>query len=157
LPAQRIEWLHIRHGSKGQPIQVVVDGGYCKKPVLDAAARLGISVVGRLRCDSALRTLPEEQPKSKRGPKPIYGKQRIELAKRAGQPGGWIEEEMVIYGEVKTKRFKTFLATWQPAGGEIRVVLVDEPTGWVAYCCTDPKATAAQILGLLHPTFLKTL
>jgi hypothetical protein len=149
LAVEQLEWLQIRHGSKGQPIQVVVDGGYCKKPFLDAAARLGIRVVGRLRCDSALRSVPEEQPPSKRGRKPIYGKQRIELAKRAGQPEGWMEEEMVVYGEVKTKRFKTFLATWQPAGGVIRVVLVDESTGWVAYCSTDPNATAAQILGFV--------
>src|SRR5262249_36719402 len=27
------------------------------------------------------------------------------------------------------KRYKTFLATWRPAGGLIRVVLVDEPAG----------------------------
>lgn len=45
-----------------------------------------------------------------------------------------------------TKRFKTFLATWRPAGGVIRVVLVAEPDGWRAYFCTDPAASVAAIL-----------
>ena len=38
------------------------------------------------------------------------------------------------------------VATWRPAGGAIRVVLVDEPTGGVAFFCTDPEATVAAIL-----------
>ena len=46
-----------------------------------------------------------------------------------------------------TKTFKTFLATYRPAGGLIRVVLVREDDGWVAYFCTDPAATVAQVLG----------
>jgi hypothetical protein len=44
------------------------------------------------------------------------------------------------------KRYKTFVATWRPAGGVIRVVLVDEPKGWAAFFCTDPAATVADIL-----------
>ena len=38
------------------------------------------------------------------------------------------------------------MATWRPAGGAIRVVLVDEPNGWVAFFCTDPAATVADVL-----------
>jgi hypothetical protein len=34
-------------------------------------------------------------------------------------------------------------ATWRPAGGAIRVVPVDAPTGWRAYFCTDPAASVA--------------
>jgi hypothetical protein len=44
------------------------------------------------------------------------------------------------------KTFKTFLATYVPAGGVIRVVLVREEDGWVAYFCTLVDATVAQIL-----------
>jgi hypothetical protein len=51
-----------------------------------------------------------------------------------------------LYGERVTKRYKTFLATWHPAGGPIRVVLVDEPTGWRAFFCTDQSASVADIL-----------
>jgi len=45
-----------------------------------------------------------------------------------------------LYREKAVKRYKTFLATWRPAGGVNRVVLVDEPTGWMAYFCTDASA-----------------
>jgi hypothetical protein len=40
-----------------------------------------------------------------------------------------------------------FLAAWRPAGGVIRVVLVDEPTGWRSYFRTDTSASVADILG----------
>ena len=59
-----------------------------------------------------------------------------------------------------TKTVKTFLATWQPAGGILRVVLVKEGDGsWRAYFCTKPEATAAQVLeavadrGAIEQTF----
>jgi hypothetical protein len=32
------------------------------------------------------------------------------------------------------------------AGGAIRVVLVEEGKGWLAYFCTDPGATAEEVL-----------
>jgi hypothetical protein len=51
------------------------------------------------------------------------------------------------------KKYKTFLATWRPAGGVIRVVLVDEPTGWRAYFCTDASASVADILGMVADRF----
>jgi hypothetical protein len=51
------------------------------------------------------------------------------------------------------KKYKTFLATWRPAGGAIRVVLVDEPTGWRAYFCTDTSASVADILGVVADRF----
>jgi hypothetical protein len=72
--------------------------------------------------------------------------ERISLAKRAGQRRGWTTEAFTLYGEPVTKRYKTFLATWKPPGGVIRVVLVDEPTGWRAYFCTDSSASVADIL-----------
>src|SRR5262249_25467499 len=78
---------------------------------------------------------------------------RIELAKRAGQRRGWTTEVLTLYGERVTKRYKTFLATWKPAGGLIRVVLVEEPTGWRAYFCTDPSASGAGILETVADPF----
>lgn len=56
-----------------------------------------------------------------------------------------------LYGKSTSKRYKTFVATWRPAGGAIRVVLVDEPTGWVAFFCTDVSASAADRLLSLAP------
>ena len=57
---------------------------------------------------------------------------RIERAKRAGRVrSGWTTGSFVLYGQRVRKRYKTSEATWRPAGGPIRVVLVAEPTGWV--------------------------
>ena len=44
------------------------------------------------------------------------------------------------------KKYKTFLATYKPVGGVIRVVLVREPDCWVAYFSTDPDLSVASIL-----------
>src|SRR6202035_5152659 len=59
----------------------------------------------------------------------------------------------VLYGVQVTKRYKTFLATYRPAGGLIRVVLVQEDDGsWRAYFCTHADATVEEILGERPPT-----
>lgn len=109
-------------------------------------ARPGRVVVGRLRKDAALRSLPGPKPPSRRGPQATYGKQRLSLAKRAGQARGWQEVKCVQYGEEVTKTVKTFQATWRPAGGAVRVVIVREDDGWLPYFCTDPGASAEEVL-----------
>jgi hypothetical protein len=58
-----------------------------------------------------------------------------------------------LYGAKQVKRYKTFLATWRPAGGLIRVVLVEEPSGWVAFFCTDVTASVAAILEAVADRF----
>ena len=78
---------------------------------------------------------------------PKYGKQRIDLAKRAGQTRGWQTGLFSLYGRPVVKKYKTFLATYKPVGGVIRVVLVREPDRWVAYFSTDPELSVASILG----------
>ena len=45
-----------------------------------------------------------------------------------------------------SKTVKTFLATWKPAGGVIRVVIVKEEEDWLPFFSTDPLATAVEIL-----------
>jgi len=129
---------------------VVTDGAYAKRPFLKAARAAGVVVVSRLRKDAALWSVPAPPrpgaPK-RRGRPPTYGPQAISLAKRAGQRRGWQSESLVLYGEAVTKTYKTFLATYRPAGGLIRVVLVRQEGGWVAFFCTDPEAAVAQVLG----------
>jgi hypothetical protein len=108
-----------------------------------------VVVVGRLPCNAALRDLPPEQPSSKRGRKPVYGKAKVVLKLRAGQLRGWEEVTCWQYGRRVTKLAKTFLATWRPAGGAVRVVLVqeeDQGDNWRAYFCTKLEATAEEIL-----------
>jgi hypothetical protein len=147
LAVELVAWLTKWLGNTGKPLWLVADGGYAKKPLLKEAKRLGVIVVRRLRKDAALWTLPPwEQPAGKRGPKPKYGDRRIDLSKRAGQPRGWQSVECVQYGRQQTKRIKTFVATWHPAGGAIRVVLVQEEDGWLPFFCTDVEATAEEIL-----------
>jgi hypothetical protein len=137
----------------GKALWVVADGAYAKAPFLRPMRALGVTVVSRLRRDAALRTVPGPRPPGRRGPERVYGEHRIELAKRAGQRRGWTTGTFDLYGKPTAKRYKTFVATWRPAGGVIRVVLVDEPTGWVAFFCTDPAATVADILGAVADRF----
>jgi hypothetical protein len=149
MAAELVEWLVFWLQYTGKVLWIVADGAYAKRPFLRRALAAGVVVVSRLRKDAALRSLPEPpqrgQP-TKRGRKPKYGKARISLAKRAAHRRGWQTGDFVLYGKTVRKTFKTFLATYAPAGGVIRVVLVREDNGWVAYFCTLPEATVAQIL-----------
>ena len=146
LAAQQLRWVLPWVDGHFEERWAVVDGGYAKKPFLRPARKDGWVVVGRLRKDAALFALPLPKPPSRPGPQPTYGKGRLSLAKRAGHKRGWQQVECVQYGETVQKTIKTFLATWHPAGGVIRVVLVQEDDGWVAFFCTRPEATAQEVL-----------
>lgn len=160
LAVELVNWLLIWLAPLGKVVWVVVDGAYAKAPFLKPLLRRGVVIVSRLRKDAALFDLPPTVRKPRqRGPMPTYGKNRLSLAKRAGQKGGWEFVECVLYGEAVVKTVKTFLATWHPAGGAIRVVLVQEEDGWLAFFCTDTKATVKDILeavaarGAIEQTF----
>jgi hypothetical protein len=149
LAAELVEWAASLLKQAGKTLRVVVDGGYTKRPFLRPVIRAGVVVVGRLRKDAALRDLPPPVKKGqrrRRGRPRRYGRNRISLAKRAGQRRGWQTIPCVLYNKETTKTCKTFLATYPPAGGLIRVVLVREPPGWLAFFSTDAKATVREIL-----------
>jgi len=152
LAVELVRWAATWLGFLGKPLWVVVDGAYAKAPFLKPVMGLGVTVVSRLRRDAHLRTLPRPRP-GRRGRRRLYGEQRLDLAKRAGQRRGWAAATLDLYGKPTRKRYKTFLATWRPAGGVVRVVLVDEPAGWVAYFCTDATTTAADILRCVADRF----
>jgi hypothetical protein len=138
-------WLRLL----GKVVWVVADGAYAKRPLLRAARDAGVVVVSRLRKDAALWSVPVPPgPRTprRRGRPLLYGKQAIRLAQRAGQRRGWQARAVVLYGKAVSKTYKTFLATYRPAGGVIRVVLVREADGWVAFFCTDGEASVAAIL-----------
>ena len=155
LAVELLRWAKTWLGLLGKPLWVVADGAYAKRDFLKPAKVLGMTVVSRLRCDAALWSLPPVVSPGQRSPgRPrVYGTERISLAKRAGQRRGWTAEAFTLYGERVTKRYKTFLATWRPAGGVIRVVLVDEPAGWRAYFCTDSSTSVADILTAVADRF----
>jgi hypothetical protein len=150
MAAELVTWAAdwLRH--PGKALWVAADGAYAKRPFLKAARAAGVVVVSRLRKGAALWSVPAP-PKpgapKRRGRKPTCGQQGISLARRAGQRRGWQSAEFVLYREAVTRTFKTSLATYRPAGGLIRVVLVREGDGRVAFFCTDPRATVAQVLG----------
>jgi DDE superfamily endonuclease len=149
MAGELVSWAAPRLQGLGRELWVAADGGYAKKVFLKAAAKARVIVVSRLRKDAALWEVPKAVPpgQRKRGRPRIYGIKRIRLAKRASQATGWQEEKFVLYGVQQVKRYKTFLATYRPVGGLIRVVLVTEEDGtWRAYFCTHAEASVTEIL-----------
>jgi hypothetical protein len=102
-----------------------------------------------LRKDAALRDLPRKLRRGRRrgpGRPPKYGKHKISLAKRAAHREGWEVAQCTVYGQTVNKLYKTFLATYRPVGGVIRVVIVEEDHDWYPFFSTDPNATAVEII-----------
>lgn len=125
---------------------VVTDGAYAKRPFVRPVLDLGVTLVGRLRKDSALRDLPPVEQAKRRGRKRKYGVNRLSLVKRAAQPHGWQEVLCVVYGQEVVKRVKTFLATHRTFGGAIRVVIVKENHGPQFFYCSDTNAGVREIV-----------
>src|SRR4051794_9000681 len=127
LAAEMITWAGSLVTGPGPKPWVVVDGGYANREFLKPAKRAGLVVVARLRCDAEVYDLPPVlKPGQKRGPgrPPIYGKNRLSLAKRAGQTQGWTQVKAVTTaGRSVSRSAKTFLATRRPAGGVGRGVV----------------------------------
>ncbi len=155
MAAEAVTWLRSRLPGDAVPAWVVVDGGYAKREFLKPAVKAGFVVVARLRKDAALCDLPPVLPpgqKRGRGRPPVYGKGHLSLARRAGQTRGWQEVTVkAATGRAVTKRYKTFLATWRPAGGVVRVVILKEDDGsWRAFLCTDAGAGVESIVQTIH-------
>ena len=152
LAARLVEWIAPIVKQAGKTLWIVVDGGYVKAPFLKRALRAKVTIVGRLRKDAALRDLPPKLRRGQRRPRgrpPKYGKNRISLTKRAAHRQGWQTAECTVYGQEVTKLYKTFLATYPPVGGLIRVVIVEEDHDWYPFFSTDPNATAVEIIEAL--------
>jgi len=130
----------------GKQVWCVADGAYAKRPFVQPLLKQGITLVGRLRKDSALFDLPPVETKKRRGRKRKYGLNRICLAKRAAHRHGWQEVTCMVYGKEVAKQFKTFLATHRTFGGAIRVVIVQEKTGSQFFFCTDVNASVREII-----------
>src|SRR5262249_33737756 len=147
LATELVRWLHVWLSSMGKELRLVVDGAYAKRPFLRPVKALGLVVFSRLRKDADLRNVPStKRRQGQRGPLPTYGKEHIDLAKRAAQKRGWQQWTWGQSGERVFKTIKTVEAPWRPAGGRIRVVIVSEDDGWLAYFCTDPAMPVVAIL-----------
>ena len=146
MAVEMLRFAHEQFHASGKDLWVVMDGAYAGAPVLKPAIQMGFTVVSRLRCDAALTSLPAERVPGKRGRPRIYGTERIDLAERAANPANWLRGSFRLYGQTVEKEYQTFEATWRPAGGKIRVVMVNEPTGWIAFFSTNVEASATDIL-----------
>jgi len=149
LGVELLTWFKQQLGVLGVEVKLwlAVDGAYAARPFLLPVLGLGIVVVSRLRKNACLYDLPGPPDPHRRGRHPIYGKQRISLAKRAAHRKGW---ETICYncrGAEVTRQYKTFLATSQLVSGPIRVVIVRfEDGSWAPYFCTDTSAEVREIL-----------
>jgi hypothetical protein len=130
----------------GKTVWAVADGAYAKRPFLKPLRMAGITVVSRLRKDAALYDVPVQPKKRGRGRPRKYGEKRLHLAPRAAHRLGWETIECFVYNALVTKTIKTFLATYPPAGGLIRVVIVKEEHGCEFFFCTDANATPREII-----------
>ena len=155
LGAELVEWCVVLfHNWFDRPVMVIADGAYAKRPFLSRVMKCGAIVVSRLRKDAALFDLPEPAPVPRKGRPRIYGKNKLSLAHRGGHRHGWRRTRMTLYGVKQTIIFKTFLATYRPAGGLIRVVIVkrskqlfaDSAADWVAFFCTNADVSFQTII-----------
>jgi DDE superfamily endonuclease len=146
LAIEMLKWAEKLLIPLGKQLRVVFDGAYAYRPMFRALLPTW-TIVSRMRKDAGLLSLPPPHRPGKRRSNRKYGKDKISLAKRAAHRKGWQTIDLVLYGGEKvTKTYKTFLATWRPIGGVIRVVIVREKDRWEAFFCSDPNATVAQIL-----------
>jgi len=125
----------------------VVDGGYSKKPFLASARQAGFIVVGRLRKDAALWSLPLPKKPSQPGPAATYGKERYSLAKRAAHKEGWQQVECVQYGQNGDQDHSR--RSWPPGVRQgVRSVWCwsRRNNGWIPFFCTKTQATVQQVL-----------
>jgi hypothetical protein len=145
LGVELLTWFMQAIRALGLEVKVwlAADGAYAARPFLLPVLDLDIVVVSRLRKDACLFDLPPEGSHGNR----IYGKNRISLAKRAGHRQGWGTITYRCRGVEVTRQYKTFLATSQLVGGQIRVVIVRfEDGSWAPYFCTDTSAEVRDIL-----------
>ena len=129
MAVELLQWAHFWLKYLGKPLWVVVDGAYAKAPFLKPAMSLGMTVVSRLRKDAALWTVPGPRVAGRRGRPRIYGENRIELAKRAGQRRGWTTEVFELYGKPAKKRYSPSTDT-----GPMEVIPNCGPSG---FCCAS--------------------
>ena len=155
LAAELVEWcVKLFQNWFQKRVLVVADGAYAKRPFLNRVIATGAVVVSRLRKDAALFDIPVVAKRRGQGRPRKYGENQISLARRGGHRKGWTTTRLVLYGKEQNVTFKTFLATYAPVGGVIRVVIVkrspelfsDCPSEWVAFFCTDPGVSAVTII-----------
>ena len=133
------------------PLILVADALYAKKKLIRHCMSSGISMISRLRSDAALYIpLTQMKGSKKRGRPRIKGKRFPSLEKMSKHKKHFLSLTLPLYGKETTVSYREFLAYWNPAGGIIKVLIVDYPqkrgTVTAYFFSTDIRQSAASIL-----------
>ena len=107
-----------------------------------------MTVIGRLRKDAALRNLQSKTVTTRVNDADAADRRNMERTEnqlgQASRPSPRLADGQMhrLRQNVVTKLYKTFLATYRPVGGRIRVVIVEEDHDWYPFFSTDANATA---------------
>ncbi len=146
----------VRRWQPQRAVLLVGDGGFAAVSLGHTCRRQRVGLVSRLRLDAALYDAPVPPPPGKRGPKPKKGARQLSLAARLLDPQTlWQAVTVPWYGgDDEEVEIATGAALWHRSGEAplpLRWVLVRDPQQrWrpLALFCTDPTASAAQVLRL---------
>ena len=146
LAAQQVLQLAKMAQAFGKIVWVVVDGAYAKRPFLKPLCRLASS--WSAACG---KTRPCAICHGSRSSAVAVGHGNTAQADFAGPPGGASaragrRSSASPMESWSPRPFKTFLATYRPAGGVIRVVIIREDHGCQFFFCTEPATTPREII-----------
>lgn len=135
-------------------VVLVVDGAFSAVKLALICSGSNVAMVSRLRMDAALYDEPGDQPKSKRGKKPLKGRRQPSLAELANRDNApWEEREVAWYGgERKLVKLLSGAALWYTSGQrpvKLRYVVVRDPNGKLkdqAFFCTNIEVAPVQIV-----------
>jgi len=146
----------VRRWQPQREVLLVGDSGFAAVSLGHTCRRQRVGLVSRLRLDAALYDVPVPPPPGKRGPKPKKGARQLSLAARLLDPQTlWQAVTVPWYGgDDEEVEMATGAALWHRSGEAplpLRWVLVRDPQQrWrpLALFCTDPTASATQVLRL---------
>lgn len=136
------------------PIELALDAAYCNKTLLRHLPS-GIAVFGAMRLDAVLTDAPsaEPRPNSRRGGRPAKRGEKLPKPVDVAHDGAvpWRRCQAFLYGQVRSVRYKTFVAQWYHVCGErlLRVLVVRTTTGdrpYRVFFCTDPQVDVRALL-----------
>jgi hypothetical protein len=130
-----------------QVLVVVVDGGYAKKPFVQAVWRPTRHLLSRLRSDTVIYDEPPPREPGKRGAPRKYGSKHKAREWAAAESEPWEETKLRLYGRVRRVRYKTRVGLQRALGVTIRLVAVRLDAGAVVFLfSTDTALSALAIL-----------
>jgi hypothetical protein len=131
----------------GRVLVVVVDGGYARRPFVQAVWASGRHVVSRLRRDAVFYDDPPPREPGKRGAPRQYGRKQKAREWAAAEEDAWEGVTLRLYGRDRGVRYKTRLVRQRRLGVKIRLVAVQLGERPVVFLfSTDTELSAVGIL-----------